>query len=102
SLRNRLKQLFSENWNFKVQFIADIDKFVKEVVDKRNFLTHLDPQSESSDHINGFEFARARRILFYFLKYCLMKNMGIKEDHIHEIMLQHRNRLSYDESFYRS
>ncbi|TGL34842.1 hypothetical protein EHQ52_10150 [Leptospira koniambonensis] len=102
SLRNRLKQLLKEHWNFKVLFIPDHDRFVKTVVDKRNFITHLDPQAGNLHYIQGFEFAKATKILFYLLKYCLMLSMGVREDRIHKVMLSHRDRLSYEEYFNRS
>jgi hypothetical protein len=94
SLRNRIRDLLEKYTQFKYIMVFDEDKFIKSIVDTRNYLTHYEKEEKNFIE-EGLELRILRLKLFYFLKYLLNTKIGISDKIKNSNLIRDRDSLAY-------
>ena len=94
SLSQRLKEMLTHHEKIAEIFIGnkkEQKKFIRSVVDTRNFLTHFDKKSEAKG-VKGFGLSILIEKIKIIIKTCLLEEIGMNNSEIEAILKRYKDK----------
>ncbi len=85
SLRKRLKEILEKLGDIASMLIQEMDKFIDDVVNTRNFLTHYDKTLKEKSR-GGHELYKISEQLRFIVEVCMLTELEMENDKIKKLL----------------
>lgn len=87
SLRKRLKEIIEKYNSIASPIISNKEHFIEDVVNTRNYFTHLDDNGKESAVLGILDLDKLTRKIKFLLEICFLEELGFEFERIQELTL---------------